>query len=234
MCTRVNRQVRTGVCWTFVSPPEHPPVESSPPEAERGDPGPDSEAPTRDRLLASAAALLAQHGSFDRVSLRAIAAGAGVTPTAVYRHFDDHADVLANLAAWCWGRFDEAVFAASSSIADPGERFAAQGQAYLEFAGRHPAIYRVLFDRRFDDLRRVDDGAVVFAKLVEVIAEILAERGDSRPPIRVAAMVHTWIHGIATLDAPSVSGYPSPLELLQELGVRVGLEPASPPSPPTR
>ncbi len=192
-------------------------------EATRGAP-PASEPTTRERLLAAAVELLIERGSFDQISLRAIAAGAGVTPTAVYRHFADHAALLDAVAVWCWERFDRAVFG-SGELADPDplEDFLHCGAAYVEFARGYPGIYRVLMDQRFDDVNRVDDGRVVFAKLVAAVAGILAARDDDRDPEYVALLVHTWIHGIATLHLPPVAGEPDVLELLTELGVALGL-----------
>jgi len=45
-------------------------------------------------LLDAAAELLAEQSSLDKVSLGAVAGRAGVSPTAVYRHFDDHLAVM--------------------------------------------------------------------------------------------------------------------------------------------
>lgn len=180
---------------------------------------------TKDRLLAAAVDLLVEKGSFDQVGLRAIAAGAGVTPTAVYRHFADHAALLEAVASWCWQQFDAAVFGdeVGGDHDDPAEQFLARGRAYVEFARAYPGIYRVLMDHRFDDVRRVDDGLTVFAKLVSAIAEILTAKGDTRDPEYVALLVHTWIHGIATLQLSPDEGQPDVAELLTALGVALGL-----------
>lgn len=221
----------------------------------------DENLPTRDRLLASAVALLAERGSFDQVSLRAIASGAGVSPTAVYRHFSDHAALLDAVAAWCWEQFDAAVFgsgvvgsgdlggepAAEATNEEPIHRFRRQGLAYVAFARDNPGIYRALMDCRFDDVSRADDGLSVYAKLVTMVGEVLAANGDDRDPERVALLVHTWIHGIATIHLPGRDNAPEPTSwsgialdqpasnraasnqgaLLDELALALGLVPAS-------
>ncbi len=182
-------------------------------------------ATTRDRLLAAAVDLLIEKGSFEQVSLRAIAAGAGVSPTAVYRHFADHAALLEAVAEWCWYRFDVAVFGPGvvDPTDDPIDRFLCSGTAYIEFAREYPGIYRVLMDHRFDKVCRVDDGRVVFAKLVSAVADILMAKGDARDPEHVALLVHTWIHGIATLQLPPVTGPCQVDGLLVALGTTLGL-----------
>lgn len=188
----------------------------------------ESRTPTRERLLTAAVRLLAEKGSFDQVSLRAIASGAGVSPTAVYRHFDDHAELLEAVAAWCWEQFDAAVFGVEPGEAvldeEPLQRFRRQGLAYLAFARENPGIYRVLMDRRFDDVSRIDDGLTVYAKLAAVIGEILSANDDHRDPQRVALLVHTWIHGIATVHMPSRSSAPDGGDLLDELARALGLD----------
>lgn len=186
---------------------------------------PAKERPTKERLLATAVDLLAEKGSFDQVSLRSIAAGAGVTPTAVYRHFTDHAALLEAVADWCWQRFDQAVFGAGGDATNPTDRFLAQGLAYIDFAREYPGIYRVLMDRRFDDVTRTNDGQAVFAKLVSVVAEILGQKGDDRDPVVVATLVHTWIHGVATLNLTELGRSPGPEELVMVLGSVLGLGP---------
>ncbi len=181
--------------------------------------------PTKERLLATAVDLLAEKGSFDQVSLRSIAAGAGVTPTAVYRHFTDHAALLEAVADWCWQRFDLAVFGAGGDATNPVDRFFAQGLAYVAFAHEYPGIYRVLMDRRFDDVTRTNDGQAIFAKLVSVVSEILRGKGDDRDPVVVATLVHAWIHGVATLNLADSARLPGPEELVMVLGGVLGLGP---------
>jgi hypothetical protein len=63
-----------------------------------------------------------------------------------------------------------------------------------------------------------------------VIDEILEQRGDPRPPVRVAALVYSWIHGLATTDPPPLPGYPTPDEMLVEVGLLLGVGP--PVAPP--
>ena len=117
---------------------------------------------------------------------------------------------------------------ATGTDTDPAERLLAQGRAYIAFAKEHPAIYRVLFESRFDGVHRFGDGSAVFAKLVAVIDEILERRGDSRPPVRVAALVYSWIHGVATSDPPPLPGYPTADEQLIEIGLLLGIASSSP------
>ena len=59
----------------------------------------------RAELLDAATDLMATHGDIDSISLRAVARRAGVSATAVYRHFDDRLDLLRKAVRANWAEF---------------------------------------------------------------------------------------------------------------------------------
>ena len=191
-------------------------------------------------LLNAAAELMATHGTLDGISLRAVAREAGVSPTAVYRHFDDHLDLLRDSVAMCWGNFYRAMREARESSDDPFVTFRASGEAYVRFAMEHHGQYRVLFSNTIDlamtpeelgadiDADDVDNvGMAAFQLLVDQVAEILALNGDDRDPFFVAVQVHTWIHGIVHLcgNHPDMAWPPIP-DLMDGLRESLRLTPA--------
>lgn len=183
----------------------------------------------RTDLLDAAADLLGTTG--DIVSLRAIAARAGVSPTAVYRHFDDHRELLRHAVAHCWREFERALAVAAASSDDPFLAFRAAGDAYLAFAREQPGKYRVLFSNKVDlDADEVDldldegVGVAAFDHLVGMVTAILDANRDRRDPYFVAVQVHTWIHGMVDLTGRHPSARWPPLEaLLDDLALRLGL-----------
>lgn len=164
-------------------------------------------------LLDAAADLMAEHGTIDGISLRAVARRAGVSPTAVYRHFDDHLDLLRESVAQCWRNFYDVMVEARDSSVDPYDSFRAAGDAYIRFAMEHQGQYRVLFSNRIHlDMSEVDfpnsfeapdenldAGYSAFQVLIGLVSEILERNDDDRDPFFVAVQVHTWIHGIVDL-----------------------------------
>lgn len=173
-------------------------------------------------LLDAAADLLAETG--DVVSLRAIASHAGVSPTAVYRHFDDHLELLRHAVVHCWREFEQALAGAAESGADPVEAFRAAGWAYLRFAQEQPGKYRVLFSNKVDLGVEEGVGVAAFDHLVDMVDAILQSNGDDRDPHFVAVQVHTWIHGMVDLTSRHPTGdWPPLVALLDELGLRLGL-----------
>jgi len=183
----------------------------------------------RTDLLVAAADLLGAHGEIEAVSLRAVARRAGVSPTAVYRHFDDHVELLREAVDHCWSTFFEQLRAANDSSEDPFVAFRAMGDAYVAYAIDHPGQYRVLFSDKVD-LGDGDapGGLAAFQLLVDAVSRMLAVREDDRDPFFVAVQVHTWIHGIVELcgSHPSMP-WPDTSELLDGLGDALSLRPAA-------
>jgi AcrR family transcriptional regulator len=178
-------------------------------------------------LLVAAADLIGAHGEMESVSLRAVARRAGVSPTAVYRHFDDHIELLRAAVDHCWSTFYAQLLAAHDSSDQPFTAFRAMGDAYIAYALAHPGQYRVLFSDKVD-LGDGDSpgGLAAFQLLVDAVSRMLGVRGDDRDPFFVAVQVHTWIHGIVDLcgSHPSMP-WPETSELLDGLGDALGLTP---------
>ena len=77
------------------------------------------------------------------LSLREVARAAGVSATAVYRHFPDKRALMAALAEEGLARLYEAQAAAAAAA--PGNAFEATGRAYVRFALAQPALFRLTF-----------------------------------------------------------------------------------------
>lgn len=184
----------------------------------------------RTELLDAAAELMAQHGSIDKVSVRAVAAAAGVSPTAVYRHFDDHLDLLWSAVQYCFDEFGTTMLAAHASTDDVYERLRRSGEAYVAFAMEETGKYRVMFSNRVALPEAAPSDAVgrnTFDLLVSIVADILDDRGDDRDPHFVAVQVWTWIHGIVDLvgNHKELDMWPDAQELIDDLMVRLELVP---------
>ncbi len=181
-------------------------------------------------LLDAASELLAEHGSIDKVSLRAVAARAGVSPTAVYRHFDDHLALMRAAIDHCWREFTSALSVDPVTEPDPFERFTIMGQRYVEFATAEPGMYRVIFSNDLPvEERKGETAMAAFGLLVDVVAEMLNANSDGRDAFFVSTQVHTWIHGMVDLcthhpDLP----FPTVDELVAHLPFALDLIPREP------
>jgi AcrR family transcriptional regulator len=173
----------------------------------------------RTDLLDAASELIGAHGEMESVSLRAVARRAGVSPTAVYRHFDDHDELLRGAVDHCWSTFYDILQRAHDSSSDPFVAFRAMGDAYIAHAIAHPGQYRVLFSNKVDlGDGKSPGGLAAFQLLIDAVARMLDVRGDDRDPYFVAVQVHTWVHGIVDLcGSHPLMPWPETADLLDGL-----------------
>ncbi len=151
-------------------------------------------------LLVASAELMATHGTVEGISLRAVARRAGVSATAVYRHFDDHTELLREAVDYCWQNFLDMLTTARDGAVDPFDAFERSGRGYAAFAAEHQGQYRVMFSNRIrleGDRSSVADAT--FQILVDEVSGMLDALDDHRDAVFVAVQVHTWIHGIVDL-----------------------------------
>jgi AcrR family transcriptional regulator len=147
----------------------------------------------RERLLDHATAML-EAGEAEP-GIRAVARAAGVSAMAPYRHFADKAALLRAVAARGSDLLLAALSAADARGGSTGDGDAAlveQGVAYVTFALRHPALFRLMFGRACAP--PLDDAGGPFAILSRRVAAVA---GGASPD----AALGCWaiVHGLATL-----------------------------------
>lgn len=100
----------------------------------------------RAALVAAGLELLEKGGQAD-FSLREAARAVGVTVNASYRHFRNKDALLAAIAAEGFRRFTTALATGALQGSTPVERMLGSGRAYVDFARRNPALFRLMFGR---------------------------------------------------------------------------------------
>lgn len=97
----------------------------------------------RVKIMDAARELFVRDG-YESVSMRKIAEAIEYSPTAIYQHFADKAELMQQL---CRSDFQSLahVFHDLAQIADPVERIRQTGHTYIRFAAKHPNHYRFMF-----------------------------------------------------------------------------------------
>jgi AcrR family transcriptional regulator len=153
----------------------------------------------REQLLEATVEVLGEVGDADRVSVRAIARRAGVSPTALYLQFPDR-DALVDAAVDAgFAAFNAQLIEAASGPAPARERLEAMGVAYVVFATRRPALYSVLFSARRPMHERP---GVPRQRAFEGLASLLGEVDRALTPDaarQLALLVWSSLHGYAML-----------------------------------
>lgn len=144
-------------------------------------------------ILSEAARLVAEQGA-DRVSLRELARGAGVSHAAPAHHFGDRRGLFTALAAEGFGLLAAALTAARG-------RFADAAVAYVRFALEYPGHYEVMFDKSLldpSDAELVAAEAAAGAELSRGVATLSDAKACADP---AGARLAAWslVHGFATL-----------------------------------
>lgn len=166
------------------------------------------------------------------LSLRQLAAGLGVSAAAVYRHFADRDDLLAEVARIGFERLEkqfEAAFDMTCPPADAPEatvRLRRLAEAYLGFADTEPALWRLIFSAQAEPLRGITPPEGCGGSYQYLPAALLGlyQTGiiPRQPNERDALFAWSAIHGAATLRAGLVPGALMPLtELATEVAERV-------------
>lgn len=173
----------------------------------------------REELIEAASDLLAELGSADRLSIRAVAAATGVAAPSVYRHFPDLDNLLLAVVVARAGEFAQALDDAAAVAEDPFEALRRRCRAYLSFATSHPAHYRVLFNATgLGPLNVGTEGryehpcSASFTGLKEAVRrclDTLSRSTADRKNHFLAFQLWAWLHGLVNLRI-SKSGMPWP------------------------
>lgn len=159
----------------------------------------------RTALIEAARTLLAEGGA-DALTLRGVARLAGVSQTAPYRHFASHHELIAAVAEEGFRRLHaEMLRAASESTGRLGLQQLAV--AYVRFALKRPAEYRIMFGRDPEGLARTKAGdslAEASGALMSLLRggiEQLQQAGAVRSGDPGAMALAAWalVHGLAML-----------------------------------
>ena len=160
-----------------------------------------------DDMLAPALALLRREGPA-ALTMRNVAQEAGVTATALYRHFASKDALVQALVREVYGEFRKALVAELPAGA-PAAWLRVAAERYVRFALEHPHYYRLLFvephgfgiDRYPDDF--VNGKSPTFRQLRDLVAACMREgvlAGDpSRDAPDVALTIYAHLHGLVML-----------------------------------
>lgn len=148
--------------------------------------------------LLTAAAQALEAG--EELSMRAVARRAGVSPAAPYRHFADREALDSALAVEGFDRLRAELDAALADVPDSspaGDVVATLAVAYVRFALRYPASFRLMFGHECDeaDSERVRAAGRLHEMLLDVVRRLFP-RSDATS---LSRGLWSLAHGLAFL-----------------------------------
>jgi len=156
----------------------------------------------REALIAATRKLVEERGA-ENFTLADACRVAGVTTAAPYRHFQGKQEILAEIAS---RGFDELKSGAMAVVAEKGEGslegIIALGQAYVAFAVKETAVFRLMFGQE-PSLKKakpvLGTGQDCFVHVINQVALYCKRnkvRGDAQ---EIALKLWTFVHGAASL-----------------------------------
>ena len=184
----------------------------------------------RQALVDAALELIREKGPTG-FTLSEAAKQAGVTPAAVYRHFEGREDLIAEAALQGYEVFADLMqYAYDSGQPSALAAFEATGRAYIAFARKYPGHYIAMFESGIS-INRTPELAQVANRARGVLDRAAADLcqhipASKRPPASMFS-AHIWAmsHGVVELFARNSPGTqsPFPAEDLLESGIGVYL-----------
>ncbi|MFC4123219.1 TetR/AcrR family transcriptional regulator [Nonomuraea zeae] len=174
----------------------------------------------REEILRAAEDLLAESGTEDALTLRAVALRAGVSTPSVYLHF---ADKEALVEAVCLRVWDELGRLFTDNLGgDPFLALGRCGRAYARFALDHPVQYRVLMLRPSATPGVPPAAAQAFRHMVSVVTACVETRVLEGDPEELALGLWSAVHGcVSLLIAQPSFPWPRDKEALIDRIVRI-------------
>jgi AcrR family transcriptional regulator len=154
-------------------------------------------------LLEAASELLETEGP-DALSVRRIAAEAGVATMGVYNHFESKAGIVEALFIQGFERLREAM-AGVADIDDPYQALRESGRRYRALALAHPMAYQLMFLRTIPGFEPSEHAlgvaASTFDTLVAAVRRAMAAGviADGQPE-EIAHLIWASVHGWVSLE----------------------------------
>lgn len=162
--------------------------------------------------LKSAAILTARQlievGGVQALGIRRVAEEIGVTAPALYRHFLSLEDLLGEVSRTVRVELGDAMLHRRSSVKTHRdkkkfelEKFRAIGEAYIDFAERHPRLFEIAFIHNSDET--IGDYDDLAWEILNESVENFVALGMTSKKKRDSAPLVAWsaVHGLATLVA---------------------------------
>ncbi len=158
----------------------------------------------KSELVGIAVGILESEGA-DALSLRDVAKAAGVSHMAPYRHFDSKNALLAAVAETGFSDLVSSIDTALSGASTAALKSRAIGFAYIRFARRRPALFRLMFGPHHTDVDQFPN----LAEAVQAARNRLfravslldqdAAKGESENAETIGIAIWSLVHGLANL-----------------------------------
>lgn len=158
---------------------------------------------TESSILTAARDLLSE-GGLEALSMRAVAARVGTTPTAIYHYFQSKEDLVGQVVTRGFQQSEAHLWRAIEPYPVGSiERLAVLGEGYIRFALEHQPYFKVIFGIRMDQPRKLDEvpGRGGYGVLRHCVIDAM-EAGTIRKADPDIVVLYLWsiVHGLVTIS----------------------------------
>lgn len=180
----------------------------------------------RAELLRTSRKLLDESGP-SALSMREVARRAGCTHQAPYHYFANREAILAALVREGFDELADRLASARERLEGADRRvvLTASGNAYVEFALRHPGVFRVMFRPDVCDPERFPEVVRASERARDELARLARHVAGEETSLEIEVLFWSGVHGLASLllDGPLVGAFGSVQERLEFARGVVGL-----------
>lgn len=165
------------------------------------------------RRLSKAALRLFREQGYEAVTLRKLAAEAGVSKGQPYSYFASKEELFSYLRADLIRQFSDFILNPAVELGDPLDRIRAILMRFVDFVVDHPEEYRLMFSLRQPDPRQYPDLVQARLDLMQPMLDafqVAIDQGKVRgTPAVQAHIAWAMVHGLLSLHAANqlVQGY---------------------------
>ena len=180
----------------------------------------------RSELLRTSRQLLDESGP-SALSMREVARRADCTHQAPYHYFANREAILAALVCEGFEELADMLAAAHErlGVVDPHAVLTASGNAYVEFALRHPGVFRVMFRPDVCDPERFPEVVQAGERARHELARLAKVMMGDGAQLEAEVLIWSTVHGLASLllDGPLAGEFSSMEERIDFARGVVGL-----------
>jgi AcrR family transcriptional regulator len=155
----------------------------------------------RSEIIEAAARLMAERGSEEAVSIRAIADAVGVTPPSIYLHFADKDELIVAVCDDRFAAIESLMTSVAADATSPLDEVCRRGAAYIRFGLDNPEHYRILMmtTGRPTDPAKVSEWAAL-QHMIDAVERCM-DAGQIRraDPLIVTLGLWAAVHGLTSL-----------------------------------
>ncbi|MDX1453127.1 MAG: TetR/AcrR family transcriptional regulator [Oleiphilaceae bacterium] len=140
----------------------------------------------------------------DQLSLRKLATGIGVNQTALYSHFKNKNELLAELARQGYVELTERLQQLAQNESTHDNIITALAERYISFARTHPEVFKLMFSPSFTQLHQNDEtlwttSQQSFHIYEQIITRYLQQKQANTSPKLAALAAWSFMHGFCHL-----------------------------------